>query len=88
MNRKVAILGKRNVGSAIAKGLDGKPYDVRKVGNEPERVRETAAWGDIIVLAVPFDAVNPVVNEIVNAADAPPNSCRRRHQKTFSSATW
>jgi predicted dinucleotide-binding enzyme len=69
MNRKVAILGKGNVGSAIAKGLDGKPYDVRKVGNEPERVRETAAWGDIIVLAVPFDAVNPVVNEIGNAAD-------------------
>ena len=42
MNRKVAILGKGNVGSAIAKGLDGKPYDVRKVGNEPERVWETA----------------------------------------------
>ena len=68
MNRKVAILGKGNVGSAIAKGLDGKPYDVRKVGNEPERVWETAAWGDIIVLAVLFDAVNPVVNEIGNAA--------------------
>jgi DNA-binding HxlR family transcriptional regulator len=32
---KVAILGRGNVGGALAKGLEGAGYEVRTVGHEP-----------------------------------------------------
>src|SRR3989440_5631665 len=51
---KVAMIGDGNVGTALSKGLTRAGYEVQAVGKVPEKVREIARWGDIIVLAVPF----------------------------------
>ena len=66
---KVAIIGKGNVGSAIAKGLSGK-HEVKFGHRDPkEPVAEAAKWGEIIVFAVPFGAVSDAVKEVGSAAD-------------------
>jgi hypothetical protein len=51
---KVAMIGDGNVGTALSKGLVRAGYEVQAIGKVPEKVRELARWGDIIVLAVPF----------------------------------
>ena len=51
---KVAMIGDGNVGTALSKGLVRARYEVQAIGKVPEKVRELARWGDIIVLAVPF----------------------------------
>ena len=66
---KVAIIGKGHVGSAIAKGLSGK-HVVRFSHRDPkEPVSEAAKWGEIIVIAVPYEAVVETAEEIGSAAD-------------------
>lgn len=67
MARKVAIIGKGNVGSALRKGLEAKGHEVRTVGKEPKRVREVAEWGDVIVLAVPFNERENAIREMGGA---------------------
>ena len=69
MKKKIAIIGKGNVGSALAQGLERVGHEVKSVGNEPARVRETAGWGDIVILAVPFPAVDPAIAAIGDAAN-------------------
>jgi len=51
---KVAMIGDGNVGMALKKGLTRAGYEVQAIGKVPEKVREIARWGDIIVLAVPY----------------------------------
>lgn len=63
--RKIGIIGAGNVGSAIARGLKRAGHDVRTVGNDTEKLRETAAWAEIVLLAVPFDAID----DVLEAAD-------------------
>jgi predicted dinucleotide-binding enzyme len=66
---KVAIIGKGNVGSAIAKGLSGQ-HEIKFGHRDPkEPVLEAAKWGEIIVLAVPHDAATEVVQAIGYLAD-------------------
>lgn len=62
--KRIGIIGKGNVGSAIARGLERQGLEVRSVGNDPERVRQTAAWAEVVVLAVPYDALDDVVDEV------------------------
>jgi predicted dinucleotide-binding enzyme len=50
MKKKIGIIGDGNVGSALARGLKRAGYDVQATGKE--NVRETAAWGEIVILAV------------------------------------
>ncbi len=69
MKPKVAVIGKGNVGSALGRGLERAGYEVRMVGNDPPRVRETTAWGEIIVLAVPYLAIEQTLREMSDAAD-------------------
>ncbi len=69
MKPKVGIIGAGNVGSALKKGLERASYDVRAVGKEPNRVSEIARWAEIIVLAVPFSALNETLREVGNSAD-------------------
>ena len=67
MKQKIAIIGKGNVGSALKRGLDRTGYEVRNSGKET--VKETAAWGETVILAVPFAAIDDVVHELGNAID-------------------
>ncbi len=61
---KIAVIGKGHVGSAIGQGAQRAGYSVRTTGHDPAAVREAAAWGDIIVLAVPGPAREATVKEL------------------------
>jgi 8-hydroxy-5-deazaflavin:NADPH oxidoreductase len=66
---KVAIIGKGNVGSAIAHGLESK-HEVKFGHRSPkESVAQAASWGEIIVLAVPYHVISETVKKIGSAAD-------------------
>ena len=54
--RKIAIIGKGNVGSAIQKGAERAGYEVRTTGSDAKEVGAAGSWGDVIVLAVPAPA--------------------------------
>jgi predicted dinucleotide-binding enzyme len=69
MQAKIAIIGKGNVGSALRRGLERIGCEVRAVGKEPGRVRETAVWGETVILAVPFPAIDGAIHEIGDAVD-------------------
>lgn len=56
---KIAIIGNGNVGSALERGLKRTGHEVRSTGKE--NVHETAAWGDVVILAVPFGAIDSAV---------------------------
>ena len=64
---KTAIIGNGNVGSALQKGLTRAGYEVRSVGKDPNGVKETAGWGEVIVLAIPFPAIDDTVRELGDA---------------------
>lgn len=72
MKPKIAIIGKGNVGSALQRGLERAKYEVKSVGKDPARVRETAAWGEIIILAVPYPAVDDAIREMGDAINGKP----------------
>jgi 8-hydroxy-5-deazaflavin:NADPH oxidoreductase len=65
---KIAVIGKGNVGGALAGGLERAGYEVRLVGNDLGKVPDTAAWGEAIILAIPFAALDDVVRTIGGAA--------------------
>lgn len=66
---KVAIIGKGNVGSAIAEGLKGK-HEVKFGHRDPrESVAEAAKWGEIVIVAVPYGAIADTVKELGSTAD-------------------
>ena len=79
---KIGILGDGNVGSALARGLERAGHEVRAVGKDPAAIRDTAGWGEVILLAVPFGALDDVVKtagevvqgktvvDVTNALDA------------------
>jgi predicted dinucleotide-binding enzyme len=71
MKGKIAIIGKGNVGKALNEGLKREGYETRMTG-KGTGVRETAAWGDILILAVPFNAVDSAVAEMGGAVDGKP----------------
>lgn len=67
---KIGIIGKGNVGSAIGKGLSSKGHEIKFGHRDPkESVSEAAKWGEVIVLAVPFSAVEDAAKAIGSAAD-------------------
>jgi 8-hydroxy-5-deazaflavin:NADPH oxidoreductase len=69
---KVAIIGKGNVGTAIANGLNGK-HEIKFGHRDPtEPVAQAAKWGEIIILAVPYPAASEVAKEVGSAADGKP----------------
>jgi hypothetical protein len=69
MTQKVAIVGQGNVGSALARGLARAGCDVRTVDNNPAAARDAAGWGDIVILAVPYSAIDSVLSEVGSAID-------------------
>jgi predicted dinucleotide-binding enzyme len=64
MKPKVGIIGDGNVGRALRRGLERAGYDVRTVGNDPAQVKDTARWADVVMLAVPYGAVDAAVAEL------------------------
>src|SRR5687768_12179572 len=64
---KIAIIGNGNVGSALERGLKRAGQDVRATGRE--HVRETAEWSELIILAVPFGAIDDALETMGDAVD-------------------
>lgn len=62
--KKIGIIGDGNVGSALARGLKRARHDVRTVGKNVTAIRETVSWAEIVLLAVPFGAIDDVAKEI------------------------
>ena len=60
----IGIIGNGNVGSALGRGLERAGHDVRAVGNDKAAMRETASWAEVVLLAVPFVAIDDVAKEI------------------------
>lgn len=79
---KIGIIGDGNVGSALARGLKRAGHEVRAVGKDKTAIRETASWAEVVLLAVPFSAIDEVVTtagpalagktvvDVTNALDA------------------
>jgi predicted dinucleotide-binding enzyme len=70
MKRKVAIIGRGNVGSALQRGLSRAGYDVRSATRED--ARQVASWGEIVILAVPWRAEEEALLELGDAIDGKP----------------
>src|SRR3990170_579955 len=67
---KIGIIGKGNVGTAIAAGLTRAGHEVKHGHRDPkEPVEEAARWGEVIVLAVPFENVTEAAKTIGSLAD-------------------
>jgi predicted dinucleotide-binding enzyme len=67
---KIGIIGKGNVGSAIAAGLTRKGHEVKFGHRDPkEPVSEAAKWGEVLILAVPHSAAEDTAKEVGSAAD-------------------
>jgi predicted dinucleotide-binding enzyme len=66
MKPKVGIIGDGNVGSALRRGLERAGYEVRAVGKGPGEVKDTGAWADVVILAVPYGAIDDAVAELGN----------------------
>jgi predicted dinucleotide-binding enzyme len=67
---KIAIVGKGNVGSALGTGLKRAGHEIRFGHRDPnESVLAATKWGEIVMLAVPFNAVRSTVQEIGSSAD-------------------
>lgn len=64
MKTKVAIIGDGSVGSAIRKGLERAGYEPKVVGKDPPKVREAGAWAEVVVLAVPYGALDEALREL------------------------
>lgn len=69
MKPKIGIIGNGNVGSALKRGLERAGYSVRNIGKDPKGVRETAAWGEVVILAVPFSAVDDAIRGMGESVD-------------------
>ncbi len=67
MATKIGIIGSGNVGSAINRGLTKAGFEAR-VSNE-QNVGEVTSGAEIIVLAVPFGAIDDVVKQIGSNAN-------------------
>jgi hypothetical protein len=67
---KIGILGKGHVGNALATGLSHAGHEIKFGHRDPEEpVAEAAKWGEVIIFAVPHDAVADVAEAVGSAAD-------------------
>jgi 8-hydroxy-5-deazaflavin:NADPH oxidoreductase len=64
MKRKIGVIGAGNVGKALSRGADRAGYEVRMVARDPAQTREVVAWAELVILAVPFHALDSVINRI------------------------
>src|SRR5678816_2709673 len=64
MEPKIGIIGHGRVGSALERGLVRAGFEVRAVGHDADAVRGCGDWADVIVLAVPFRAIEDTIEEL------------------------
>jgi len=64
MKPTVGIIGDGNVGSALRRGLERAGYQVRGVGNSPGLVKETAGWAAVVILALPYGAIDEAIRAL------------------------
>ncbi len=64
MEPKVGIIGHGHVGTALERGLERAGYEVRAVGHDANAVRGCGEWADVIILAVPFRAIEDTLDEL------------------------
>ena len=70
MSIKIAIIGKGNVGSALAEGLRRAGNEVRFGSRDPkETPRDVSVWADVVILAVPWCAHAEIAKSAGNALD-------------------
>ena len=60
----IGIIGDGNVGSALQRGLTKAGHEARAVGNDPTLIRETVRGAEVVILAVPFGAIDDVVRQV------------------------
>jgi predicted dinucleotide-binding enzyme len=69
-NLKIGIIGKGHVGTAIGEGLTRRGHQVKHGHRDPkEPVAEAAKWGEVIILAVPYENVTDATKAIGSTAD-------------------
>jgi hypothetical protein len=71
MKQKIGIIGKGNVRKALQAGAQRAGREVRMIG-KGGGVRDTAAWADVVILAVPYLVLDAVAAEIGSAANGKP----------------
>src|SRR5688500_11883571 len=69
MTKRIGIIGNGNVGSELARGLPRAGHGVRAAGKDPVAVSAVADWAKIVILAVPFGAIEETLREIGNAVE-------------------
>jgi predicted dinucleotide-binding enzyme len=70
MSKKIAIIGKGNVGSALAEGLRRAGNEVRFGSKDPkESPRDVSLWADVVIFAVPWGAHAEIAKTAGNALD-------------------
>jgi predicted dinucleotide-binding enzyme len=66
---KIAMIGKGKVGNALCAGLSSK-HEIKFGHRDPaEPVADAAKWGDVIVLAVPYNSANNAIQATKPYAD-------------------
>ena len=63
MKPNIGIIGNGHVGSALRRGLERAGYSVRVVGMDSGKVKETADWAEVVILVVPYGAVDEMVRD-------------------------
>ncbi len=61
---KIGIIGNGNVGSALEAGLKRGGHEVRAVGRDAAAVRDAGAFGEVVILAVPFGEIDNALREL------------------------
>jgi predicted dinucleotide-binding enzyme len=73
MSKKIAIIGKGNVGKALAEGLRRAGNEVRFGSRDPkESPRDASMWADVIILAVPWGIHAEIAKTLGSALDGKP----------------
>jgi predicted dinucleotide-binding enzyme len=67
MKPRFGIIGDGNVGSALKRGLETAGYEVKSSGRDAKDVLAVATWGDIVILAIPFVAIDEALSVMSGA---------------------